>query len=155
MLLLYLPDIFSSGNDSMGFRRSPCRTHMTVSSLASYHQAQLTHSREDSRRPFPRGTSPGSCTGNDVTGVLVFLTTVMSPLATPQGYRTSADNSKRHSTVGFNSVGPAQVHIVDPSARIGNDFRHLIGVVLKSDCECKLMQRRCQSNEGGLLHIVN
>ena len=45
-------------------------------------------------------------------------------------------------------------HLVDRGDRIGNDFRPLICVVITSDCEWKLTQRRCQSNEGGLLHTV-
>ena len=42
----------------------------------------------------------------------------------------------------------------DPGDRIGNNFRPLMYVIIKSDCEWKLMQRRCQSNKGGLLHTV-
>ena len=42
----------------------------------------------------------------------------------------------------------------DPGDRIGNNIRPLICVVIKSYRERKLMRRRCQSNEGGLLHTV-
>ena len=50
----------------------------------------------------------------------------------------------------------AMLH-VDPGARIGNTFRRLSCVVIKSGRERKLTERRCQGttrNEGDQLHAV-